>query len=136
MNKDTADFMIIDDDPINNLICAKVIEMTCPGATVYSFTDPREALSLLISDYVNREGKLLTVFLDISMPQMNGWEVLDRINEFSDQIKSRMTIYILSSSIYHDDKERSLREPLIVDFISKPLTQNVFREIIAEQMLL
>jgi CheY-like chemotaxis protein len=92
MYKYTADFMIIDDDPINNMICTKVIEMTCPGTTVYSFTDPREALSLLISDYLERGSKLLTVFLDINMPLMSGWELLDRINEYSDHLKLQMKI--------------------------------------------
>lgn len=132
-----TDFMIIDDDPINNMICTKVIKMMRPDAKVYSFQDPKEALCLLISDYLNCEGKLLTLFLDISMPLMNGWEVLDKINEFSDEAKSRLSIYILSSSISHVDKERYFMESLIKDFIGKPLTQKILHEIVvAEQMLL
>ena len=135
MESITTDFIIIDDDNINNMICEKVIQMTCPKANVRSFLDPIEGLDLILSRYLSAEHKLLTLFLDINMPLMNGWEVLDNINEFSEYAGKRLKIYILSSSISDEDKERAYNHPLITDFICKPLTQKVLREILLPELV-
>jgi CheY-like chemotaxis protein len=58
------------------------------------------------------------MLLDINMPEMNGWEVLERLSVDDDAF----TLYILSSSIDRHDLERAQKHPLVTDYLSKPLT--------------
>ena len=117
------DFMIIDDDPMNNLICAKILEFTFPKAKVNSFVDPRDGLNYLLLNYIQDKNIPLLLFLDINMPDLSGWDVLDHLKEFSDQVMARMKIYMLSSSICPEDKEKAASYPFVSGYINKPLSK-------------
>ena len=115
--------MIIDDDPMNNLICAKILEFTFPKAKVNSFVDPRDGLNYLLLNYIQDKNIPLLLFLDINMPDLSGWDVLDHLKEFSDQVMARMKIYMLSSSICTEDKEKAASYPFVSGYINKPLSK-------------
>ena len=51
MSDPPVHFMIIDDDPVNNLICRKIIGNTLPETTISVFTDPETALGYIESRY-------------------------------------------------------------------------------------
>jgi len=117
------DFIIIDDDPINNLICQKMIELTIQGATVHTFTIPEKGLEYIMSAYIVENAKNAILFLDINMPHLNGWDVLERFKNFPDLVKQHIKIYMLSSSVDPQDQEKAGDSPLVSGFISKPLSQ-------------
>ncbi|MGM0589031.1 MAG: response regulator [Bacteroidota bacterium] len=58
------------------------------------------------------------MLLDINMPEMNGWEVLEQLSVDDNSF----TLYILSSSIDRHDLERAKNHPLVTNYLSKPLT--------------
>jgi len=118
----TVRFMIIDDDPINNHICSKYIQLAFPGAYTISFTNPQEALDHIQAIYGLPLSAETILLLDINMPGLNGWEVLDRFAKFPDEIKKKFRIYILSSSIAWEDKNQADKHPLVSGFIEKPIT--------------
>src|ERR1035437_2246217 len=92
------DFIVIDDDHINNMICHRIIELTIPGAVIQIFSDPGKGLEYIQSAYSGSDAKDAILFLDINMPYLNGWEVLDRFNLFPDLVKENVKIFMLSSS--------------------------------------
>lgn len=112
-------FIIIDDDPVNNLICHKHIQLLFTGADIKTFTDPQVGL-----DYIRlrQDQDSAILFLDINMPLLNGWDVLDALINFPEIIKQKLKIYILSSSISDIDKQKAENNPLVKGFIGKPLT--------------
>ena len=56
------------------------------------------------------------------MPVMGGWEFLDHfISPDYDQFNSTNVI-VLSSTINPEDLAKSKKYPIIVDFLSKPIT--------------
>jgi len=59
------------------------------------------------------------------MPVMNGWEFLDSFNteEYSEFHQTK--IVILSSTIDPADLERSKKYPMVIDFLSKPITKEM-----------
>ncbi len=121
-------FIVIDDDPVNNMICLKIIQLVVPGVVVQAFTHPEKGMEYILSIGT----KKAILFLDINMPELTGWEVLDRMNDFPDMVKAHLTTFILSSSVASDDLEKANQAPLVAGYIVKPLSQVELRSVFNE----
>jgi len=117
-------FLIVDDDPINNILSRKVLENSLGQVEVKEFVIPERALEYIESEFEGSQTKeRTTLLLDINMPTLTGWEFLETFETFSDPIKNKFNIYILSSSIDPADIQRAKQNPLVIDFIEKPLNK-------------
>lgn len=126
-----AHFIIVDDDAINNRLCQLYIARHFGPVQIESFQNPLaalDAIEMLLGD--SSRSKVL--FLDIHMPQMNGWEFLDRFSGFDNLIKNQFKIYILSSSSDAEQVDKAWKHPLVDAFISKPLSEKKLEEIFRE----
>ena len=115
--KNDLKFIIVDDDPFNNMVCSMIIEDALGEADIKEFTQPEKAL-LFIKENIQDQTVL---FLDINMPTLTGWDFLDLYAGFSDEIKSHISVYILSSSLDHRDRDKADRNKYVKGFISKPI---------------
>lgn len=120
--KKTPDFIVVDDDPINNLVCTNVIKITQPGSEVETFTDPEICLRFIQSLHAGAGQPVSILFLDLNMPILTGWDFLNRFEKFPQKIRRRLKIFILSSSVDARDKQMAEASPLVLGFIEKPLT--------------
>ena len=120
--KSPFQFILIDDDPMNNLICKLTIEMTLGESDIKSFVNPELGFEYVHSDFSKLPDTPALLLLDINMPIMSGWEFLELFDNLSYSIKDRVRICILSSSIDDRDKERSYANKNVADFLVKPLT--------------
>jgi CheY-like chemotaxis protein len=121
--KTLPDFIVLDDDAVNNLICEKIIQTTFPGAIVQTFTEPEMGLEHILATYAEGNSHNAILFLDINMPSLNGWEVLDKLDEFPDVVKGHVKIFMLSSSVDPLDTEKARDNPLVSGYIMKSLSQ-------------
>jgi two-component SAPR family response regulator len=124
-------YMVVDDDPTNNLICEYIIKGTVENADFESFIQPEKALSTIEERYSNPETRETFLFLDINMPTMTGWEFLDVFKDYRDQVKDQFNIFILTSSIETFSRQKELY-PFVCGFISKPLKKEKLQEILAK----
>jgi DNA-binding response OmpR family regulator len=69
------------------------------------------------------------VFLDINLPQLNGFDLLQQLSEAGRKWLMQTRIYMLSASIDERDMERVKEIPLIHSFVGKPLTVEFLKEI-------
>lgn len=119
-------FILVDDDSFSNLLSKKVIERNLAEVKVTDFDIPEVALEYIETEFEHKPfEEKTTLFLDLNMPTLTGWEFLDKFESFAEPIKNQFDIYILSSSINPADIQRAKRNPLVKDFIEKPIT-NVF----------
>ncbi|MGV8878105.1 MAG: response regulator [Sphingobacteriaceae bacterium] len=113
-------YIIIDDDPINNMICSMTIKTAVDATNVQTFAVSEKGLIYISSTYLQYIDPTI-LFLDINMPSPNGWEFLDAYKNLSETIKDQIRIYMLSSSIDEFDKEKALANSYVQDYLTKPL---------------
>lgn len=129
MTKENLQILIIDDDEINNFIAAKLIDKIPPRAVVNTCLNGQIGLDFIKSKLQNQEEMPDIIFLDINMPVMNGWEFLEEFEKVKDQINKKVSINMLSSSVYNDDINKAETFHTVNKFISKPLTVGKIQEL-------
>ena len=119
-----AEVLLIDDDPICNFITEKFLrDKLGYRKEMLSFENPEDAHDYLLK--VKEEGKweLLpkVLFLDINMPQLTGFEFMEKMCNMglSDY---NIVVYILTSSVDVRDEEKAKNFHCVEGFISKPLS--------------
>lgn len=122
--------LIIDDDEINNFICIKNMRDSGFAAHASYCLRGDEGLKELEEALDHRPEDLPDViFLDINMPLMNAWQFLDHYVALRERFPKAIHLFILSSSVYRKDIEKSARYEVITDYIIKPLSKESLRQI-------
>ena len=121
---------LIDDDNVTNMLNRYYLEVHFPHLQIELFSKAKTALDDLIINAKETD----FIFLDINMPEMNGWEFLDAIAEAASLPQRFPKIYMLSSSLDPADKERAETHQFVEGFLSKPL-ESVELEFLAQVVL-
>jgi len=133
VNRNSLQFVIIDDDSINNMVCKAAIKSATGGIIASCFNNPVEALKYFRNyNETNNDGKQIIVFLDINMPEMSGWEWLENYSSLPGQKKDNVLIYILSSSVNPTDIDQAHSNCLVKNYLVKPLTKAKVIDVIEE----
>lgn len=121
-------FLLIDDDDIICIVHPAIIQQTFPGSMVEIIQSSTEAIEYL--NEISSMGEPLpdAVFLDINLPQLNGFDLLNKLTDSAQEWLKKTRIYMLSSSIDERDMERVKENPLIHSFVGKPLTVEFLKE--------
>ncbi len=122
---------LIDDDPAFVFITEKIIEKTNHFKEVKVFDNGLYALNYLKENLNNDTHLPNIIFLDLSMPIMDGWQFLDEYALLEIKNKSKITVYICSSSISPYDITRAKSISDVTDFIIKPITKEKLTEIVS-----
>lgn len=128
---DNLSFILIDDVRLNNVLAEHVLRKNVPSVSVVSFTDAVTALEYISETGIEVNGRRWIVFLDVYMPDVDGWEFLHRFGRLDAEIRSRFEIWVLSSSISPADHERARCIDCVSGFIEKPLNAVAFADVIA-----
>jgi len=123
-------FIIIDDDSINNFLVKSILKKLASNSDVESFTDPEVALEHLLSLETD-EFNDLVIFLDLNMPVLNGWDVLDKLTiRFGGKLPASAVLYIVSSSDIQEDISRSKAYEIVTGYLTKPLKIEAVQKIL------
>ena len=115
-------FIIIDNDPVNNLLCSLTIKDVQDAAEIQAFNFSIDGFNYLAKEHAGTTSPSV-LLLDINMAGWSGWDFLDNFEKLDDKIKRQIKIYILSSSIDVNDKHRAKENKNVVDYIEKPLSE-------------
>ena len=106
--------LICDDSITNVMILEKLLESE--GFTdVTKFTDPTKILPAMLADNYD------LLLLDIEMPKLNGFEVMQQISE-SPIVKQLVPILVLTGKLGAEVRNKAL-ESGAQDFVNKPFDQ-------------
>ena len=122
--------VLVDDDPNAAFFTRRALRKAAPEASFTFFEDARAALAHMQDQLDNHpEGLPDLLLLDLNMPALSGWEFLDQACEPEKLRKTRMKLYILTSSVNPDDIERARRSECVDGYLEKHLTADKLREI-------
>jgi len=121
--------LLVDDSYIDTLINRKIMENSGFAEQITVLHSPGEAICFLEKYLSEKQGIPDAIFLDIRMPEMSGFDFLQKLYLLDGFRESKIKIYILSSSLDPRDLRRTEESALVKKFISKPLTNKVLQEI-------
>jgi len=112
--------VLIDDSDIDLFIQRRFLEVYNFSEKLITYNSAEEALRKL-QDPDTAVPDL--IFLDLNMPEIDGFGFLEKFGQLPEAVKSKSQIVVLTSSNSRRDKEQSMNYPQVVQFITKPLKQ-------------
>jgi CheY-like chemotaxis protein len=126
-------YLLVDDDDIFNFLHREVILQVDPTAKIETYESSIDAIAFLIQRADRGEPMPNYVFIDIRMPELNGFAMLDQmIALFSEETFKHSRIFMLSSSLDEKDTARAKSYHMVKAFKGKPLTQEIVGELLAK----
>lgn len=117
---------LIDDDEIFRFSAERIIEISGFSEQIRCFSNGYEALEAIKHLEENNDQTPDIVFLDINMPVLDGWQVLDAIKD--SQVAKNLKIYMLSSSIDEADINKAKQYSMVSKYIAKPISSKLLAE--------
>lgn len=118
--------MLIDDNKIDLFVNQRMLQNFDDNITVSMFSSP----SLSINFFENIEAANMTdpsiipdiILMDINMPELNGFQLIEKFETMGILSRYNIDIIMLSSSQYENDLERSRNTIFCKQYVTKPLT--------------
>jgi len=122
---DKINILLVDDHEINNYIHTKVIRKALSGSNIEIVADlnGKQAINHLYHFMDNDPNSFPDyIFLDLNMPEMNGWQFLDEYTRRKLGAVKDSKVFITTSSVFSEDVDKSHSYACVKDYITKPLT--------------
>lgn len=117
--------LIVEDNLINQKVLHKLLgKLNIPADIA---VNGKEAVSL----YTENEYDI--IFMDLHMPEMDGFEATEKIHSSAKYQKKPIPIIAVTASAFDEDKVKAISNGMD-DFITKPVVLKNLEEIIAKQM--
>jgi CheY-like chemotaxis protein len=117
--------LIVDDD----LIVTKLHKRACQRAALHPepvvCMDGKQAVDYILQHSNANNHHLM--LLDINMPVMDGWEVLDKLSEACPECE--LLVFMATSSVDLSDRNRAGTYKIVLDYITKPLKKDILEAI-------
>ncbi len=109
--------LIIDDDPVVIIMLKKLIQLTDFDENPLTFDSGLTAIKYLKENYNQKD--VFSIFLDINMPVMNGWDFLMELTNLANPANT--FVCIVTSSTDRFDELKASQHPLVSKFLIKPI---------------
>jgi two-component system, NarL family, nitrate/nitrite response regulator NarL len=114
--------VLIDDSDIDLFIQRRFLEVYDFSNELLLYKSADEALNWLKT--INNDQAPDIIFLDLNMPEVDGFSFLKNFKELPDSIRSKTKIVVLTSSNSAKDRSQAFTYPNVIQFITKPLKQS------------
>lgn len=122
MNKKIKSIVLIDDDLAINYFHKRLFLKLELGDNVLPFYNSTDALEgILKLDQTHSAEDLVYIFLDLNMPDIDGWAFIKKFEKINESLKFEVKIFILSSSINPEDVEKAKNNNFVTNYFVKPL---------------
>jgi two-component system nitrate/nitrite response regulator NarL len=127
MSKLVEKTVLIDDSDIDLFIQRRFLEVYEFSDQLLQYKSAEEALNWLKK--LNGEAPPDVIFLDLNMPEVDGFTFLKTFSTLSPRILDKSRIVVLTSSNSSKDREQVFENKNVIQFITKPLKQSDIEEL-------
>jgi len=121
---------VIDEDMIYQFAVKMSFKQHKLAEEVITFDNGELAKNYFEGNCADAEKLPDVILLDINMPIMDGWDFLEWHKANKTRFAKDVPIFMVSSSIDWRDIERAKNYESVIDYMSKPLTEGNFFEIV------
>jgi two-component system, NarL family, nitrate/nitrite response regulator NarL len=114
--------VLIDDSDIDLFIQRRFLEVYNFSHQLLSYKSASEALSWLRN--INGDTVPDVIFLDLNMPETDGFMFLKSFEDLPNRIKEKVKIVVLTSSNSLKDRQQVFESKNVIQFITKPIKQS------------
>lgn len=132
MKQKLKSILLVDDDDATNYLHKLIIKKADCAESVHVELNGEAAIKYLTTALQGVYPRPELIFLDINMPLMNGWDFLEEYEKLDHAQQGGQVIVMLSTSLVASDIEKAKKYGNISEFLSKPLTQDILRNVIAK----
>lgn len=122
-------FLLIDDNPIDLIVNKRIIELADLHVSIKTFNSGKAALEY-IKEASNEELPEV-ILLDILMPGMNGFEFMEQFACLPFDVKNKIAVFLLSSTIDPGDITLADNNPDVIALLNKPLQSDTLKKHLA-----
>jgi CheY-like chemotaxis protein len=123
--------LIVDDDDVIIFLHNMVAEDNGLPSKTLGFLNGKEAFEYLNTQ--NNPDQYYLILLDINMPIMNGWQLLDCIQDSG--FAHKVFVAMITSSVDAEDRQKAAQYSQVIGFYEKPLNDDGFNEIMDLPMI-
>jgi len=124
-----SQFIIIEDNLIDQFVTKKLLKKGLDINPVCIANNGKEGMNWLLK---NKNPNPLIILLDIQMPIMNGFEFLEEFDRLPENVKERIEIFVLSSTLDSDEIKKVKENKYVSDFWNKPFRLEILKSVFLE----
>jgi response regulator RpfG family c-di-GMP phosphodiesterase len=113
--------LIIDDSIIDSMMNEYILTQSKFAKQVVAKYSSDDAIAYLVKHSASGDELPQLIFLDLKMPEKDGFHFLNEFSRLDLRIKRSMAVIVLSSSIDAIDYSRAVSNPYVINFLKKPL---------------
>ncbi len=119
--------VLIDDSDIDLFIQRRFLEVYQFSKNLISYKSAEAALTWLGN--TNGDSPPDVIFLDLNMPNIDGFGFLDSFRNLPQKIQDKSRIVVLTSSNSQKDRDLAFSYKNVIQFVTKPLKQADIEEL-------
>jgi two-component system, NarL family, nitrate/nitrite response regulator NarL len=127
MSKLVEKTVLIDDSDIDLFIQRRFLEVYDFSTQLLQYKSATDALNWLKK--LNGEAPPDVIFLDLNMPEVDGFAFLRSFNDLPENVRNASRIVVLTSSNSAQDRKQVFENKNVIQFITKPLKQADIEEL-------
>ena len=121
--------MIVDDTKIDRYIASTVMKKHFFSREIMEFDMATKAIMYLEENQNNPQMLPQVTILDVRMPEMDGFQFLEKLSQLPAMVSQSCCIIMLSSSLDPSDLERAQQNAIVKMFLNKPLNKTNLEQI-------